>query len=392
MIKDVYLAGCMRTPVGSFCGALEAVSAVDLGIVSVKATLERSGVAANQVEELIFGNVVSASLGPNIARQVTIGAGFDPAVGAVTVNKLCGSGMMSVIMAAQAIQAGDASVIVAGGTESMSRAPYLLEKARTGYRLGNDQIYDSLLKDGLIDPFDGCHMGECAENLAEKYGFTRDAQDSYAIESYKRAQAAASNGETADEIVPVEVKSRRGSVTVDRDEEPARFDEVKFRTLRGAFRKDGTVTAGNASSVNDGAGSTLVFSGEKLESLGIKPDARILGYATHSLEPAWFTLGPVGAVQRLLKKLNLTVDQIDFFEVNEAFSVVPMAAMRDLGITHEKLNVLGGAVALGHPIGASGIRVLATLINVLRKRGGRVGIASLCIGGGEGIAMAIELC
>ena len=392
MIKDVYLAGCMRTPVGSFCGALEAVSAVDLGIVSVKATLERSGVAANQVEELIFGNVVSASLGPNIARQVTIGAGFDPAVGAVTVNKLCGSGMMSVIMAAQAIQAGDASVIVAGGTESMSRAPYLLEKARTGYRLGNDQIYDSLLKDGLIDPFDGCHMGECAENLAEKYGFTRDAQDSYAIESYKRAQAAASNGETADEIVPVEVKSRRGSVTVDRDEEPARFDEVKFRTLRGAFRKDGTVTAGNASSVNDGAGSTLVFSGEKLESLGIKPDARILGYATHSLEPAWFTLGPVGAVQRLLKKLNLTVDQIDFFEVNEAFSVVPMAAMRDLGITHEKLNVLGGAVALGHPIGASGIRVLATLINVLRKRGGRAGIASLCIGGGEGIAMAIELC
>jgi acetyl-CoA C-acetyltransferase len=392
MIKDVYLAGCMRTPVGSFCGALETVSAVDLGIVSVKATMERSGVAANQVEELVFGNVVSASLGPNIARQVTIGVGFDPAVGAVTVNKLCGSGMMSVIMAAQTIQAGDADVIVAGGTESMSRAPYLLEKARTGYRLGNGQIHDSLLRDGLIDPYEGCHMGECAENLAEKFGFSRDAQDSYAIDSYRRAQVAASNGETADEIAPVEVESRKGSVLVDRDEEPARLDKVKFRTLRGAFRKDGTVTAGNASSINDGAGSTLVLSGEKSQSLGIKPDARILGYATHSLDPAWFTLGPVGAIRKLLKKLELTVGQVDLFEVNEAFSVVPMAAMRELGIGHEKLNVMGGAVALGHPIGASGIRVLATLINALRKRGGRVGVASLCIGGGEGIAMAIKLC
>lgn len=392
MIKDVYLAGCVRTPVGSFCGALEAVSAVDLGITSVKATLERSGVGADQVEELLYGNVVGASLGPNVARQVTIGAGFDPAVGAATVNKLCGSGMMTVIMAAQAIQTGDAGVIMAGGTENMSRAPYLLEKARTGYRLGNSQVYDSLLRDALIDPYDDCHMGECAENLAEKYSFSREAQDDYAIESYNRARAAASNGEAADEIVPVEIKTRKGSVTVDQDEEPARFNEAKFRTLRGAFRKGGTVTAGNASSINDGAGSTLVLSKEKVELLGIKPDARILGYATHSLEPAWFTLGPVGALQKLLKKLDLTVDQVDFFEVNEAFAVVPMAAMRDIGIAHEKLNVLGGAVAIGHPIGASGVRVLATLINVLRKRGGKVGIASLCIGGGEGIAMAIELC
>jgi len=392
MIKDVYLAGCVRTPVGSFCGALEAVSAVDLGITSVKATLERSGVGADQVEELLYGNVVGASLGPNVARQVTIGAGFDPAVGAATVNKLCGSGMMTVIMAAQAIQTGDAGVIMAGGTENMSRAPYLLEKARTGYRLGNSQVYDSLLRDALIDPYDDCHMGECAENLAEKYSFSREAQDDYAIESYNRARAAASNGEAADEIVPVEIKTRKGSVTVDQDEEPARFNEAKFRTLRGAFRKGGTVTAGNASSINDGAGSTLVLSKEKVELLGIKPDARILGYATHSLEPAWFTLGPVGALQKLLKKLDLTVDQVDFFEVNEAFAVVPMAAMRDIGIAHKKLNVLGGAVAIGHPIGASGVRVLATLINVLRKRGGKVGIASLCIGGGEGIAMAIELC
>jgi acetyl-CoA C-acetyltransferase len=392
MTKDVYLAGCVRTPVGSFCGALDAVSAVELGVTSVKATLERSGVGADQVEELLYGNVVSASLGPNVARQVTIGAGFDPGVGAVTVNKLCGSGMMSVVMAAQAIQAGDAAVIMAGGTESMSRAPYLLEKARTGYRLGNGQVYDSLLRDALIDPYDDCHMGECAENLADKYSFSREAQDDYAIESYKRAQAAASSGEVADEIVPVEIKTRKGSVTVDQDEEPARFNEAKFRTLRGAFRKGGTVTAGNASSINDGAGSTLVVSKEKVDSLGIKPDARILGYATHSLEPAWFTLGPVGALQKLLKKLDLTVDQVDFFEVNEAFAVVPMAAMRDIGISHEKLNVLGGAVAIGHPIGASGVRVLATLINVLRKRGGKVGIASLCIGGGEGIAMAIELC
>jgi len=392
MIKDVYLAGCVRTPVGSFCGALEAVSAVDLGITSVKATLERSGVAADQVEELLYGNVVGASLGPNVARQVTIGAGFDPAVGAATVNKLCGSGMMTVIMAAQAIQTGDAGVIMAGGTENMSRAPYLLEKARTGYRLGNGEVYDSLLRDALIDPYDDCHMGECAENLAEKYSFDREAQDDFAIESYKRAQAAAESGEAADEIVPVEIKTRKGSVIVDKDEEPARFNEAKFRSLRGAFRKGGTVTAGNASSINDGAGSTLVLSKEKVDALGIKPDARILGYATHSLEPAWFTLGPVGALQKLLKKTGLTVDQVDFFEVNEAFAVVPMAAMRDVGIPHDKLNVLGGAVAIGHPIGASGVRVLATLINVLRKRGGKVGVASLCIGGGEGIAMAIELC
>jgi acetyl-CoA C-acetyltransferase len=392
MIKDVYLAGCVRTPVGSFCGALEAVSAVDLGVTSVKATLERSSVGADQVEELLYGNVVSASLGPNVARQVTIGAGFDPAVGAVTVNKLCGSGMMTVAMAAQAIQTGDASVIMAGGTENMSRAPYLLEKARTGYRLGNGEVYDSLLRDALIDPYDACHMGECAENLAEKYSFTREAQDDFAIESYKRAQAAAESGEAADEIVPVEIKTRKGSVIVDKDEEPARFNEAKFRSLRGAFRKGGTVTAGNASSINDGAGSTLVLSKEKVDALGIKPDARILGYATHSLEPAWFTLGPVGALQKVLKKTGLTVDQVDFFEVNEAFAVVPMAAMRDVGIPHDKLNVLGGAVAIGHPIGASGVRVLATLINVLRKRGGKVGIASLCIGGGEGIAMAIELC
>ena len=392
MIKETYLAGCVRTPVGSFCGALEAVSAIDLGVTSVKASLQRAGVDPGQVEQLLYGNVVGASLGPNVARQVTIGAGLDPAVGAATINKLCGSGMMSIVMASQAIQCGDASVVVAGGTENMSRAPYLLEKARTGYRLGNGEVYDSLLRDALIDAYDGCHMGVCAENLADKYEFSREAQDDYAIESYKRAQAAAASGEIADEIVPVEIKSRKGVVTVDTDEEPARFNEEKFRTLRGAFRKDGTVTAGNASSINDGAGATVVLSKEKVDELGIKPDAKILGYATHSLEPAWFTLGPVGAIQGLMKKLDLSVDQVDAFEVNEAFAVVPMAAMRDIGIPHDKLNLFGGAVAIGHPIGASGVRVLATLINVLRKRGGKVGIASLCIGGGEGIAMAIELC
>lgn len=392
MIKNTYLAGCVRTPVGSFGGALESVSAVDLGVTSVKAALQRAGVEAGQVESLLFGNVVGASLGPNPARQVAIRSGFDPAVGAVTVNKLCGSGMMSIIMASQAIQCGDAGVVMAGGTESMSRAPYLLEKARTGYRLGNGELYDSLLRDALIDAYDGCHMGVCAENLADRYKFSREEQDDYAIESYKRALAAAASGEVRDEMVPVEIQSRKGTVTVDQDEEPARFNEAKFRTLRGAFRKDGTVTAGNASSINDGAGATLVLSKEKLDELGVKADARILGYAVHSLEPAWFTLGPVGAVQKLMKQLNLSVDQVDVFEVNEAFSVVPLAAMRDVGIPHDKLNLFGGAVAIGHPIGASGVRVLATLINVLRKRGGKVGIASLCIGGGEGIAMAIELC
>jgi acetyl-CoA C-acetyltransferase len=345
-----------------------------------------------QVESLLYGNVVSASLGPNVARQVAIKSGFDPSVGAVTINKLCGSGMMSIIMASQAIQCGDAGVVMAGGTENMSRAPYLLEKARTGYRLGNGEIFDSLLRDALIDAYDGCHMGVCAENLADRYKFSREEQDDYAIESYRRALAAAASGEVKDEMVPVEIQSRKGTVTVDQDEEPARFNEAKFRTLRGAFRKDGTVTAGNASSINDGAGSTLVLSKEKLDQLGVKADAKILGYSVHSLEPAWFTLGPVGAVQKLMKQLSLTVDQVDIFEVNEAFSVVPLAAMRDVGIPHDKLNLFGGAVAIGHPIGASGVRVLATLINVMRKRGGRIGIASLCIGGGEGIAMAIELC
>jgi acetyl-CoA C-acetyltransferase len=392
MIKETYLAGCVRTPVGSFCGALEGVSAIELGVTSVKASLQRSGVAPGEVETVLYGNVVSASLGPNVAREVTIGAGLDPSVGAVTVNKLCGSGMMTVIMASQAIQCGDASVIMAGGTENMSRAPYLLEKGRTGYRLGNGEVYDSLLRDALIDPYDGNHMGVCAENLADKYKFTREEQDDFAIESYKRAQAAATRGDVRDEMVPVEIKTRKGVVTVDKDEEPARFDEAKFRTLRGAFRKDGTVTAGNASSINDGAGSTLVLSKEKADKLGIKPEAKILGYSVHSLEPAWFTLGPVGAVQKLMKNLSLTVDKVDAFEINEAFAVVPLAAMRDLGIPHDKLNLFGGAVAIGHPIGASGVRVLATLINVLRKRGGKIGIASLCIGGGEGIAMAIELC
>ncbi|MEZ5276550.1 MAG: thiolase family protein [Opitutaceae bacterium] len=392
MIKDTYLAGCVRTPVGSFGGALESVSAVDLGVASVQATLKRTGVDPGQVESVLYGNVVGASLGPNPARQVGIKAGFDPSVGAVTVNKLCGSGMMSIIMASQAIQCGDAGVLMAGGTESMSRAPYLLEKARTGYRLGNGEIYDSLLRDALIDAYDGCHMGVCAENLADRYKFSREEQDDYAIESYRRALAAAASGEVKDEMVPVEVQSRKGTVTVEQDEEPARFNEAKFRTLRGAFRKEGTVTAGNASSINDGAGSTLVLSKDKLDQLGVKADARILGYSVHSLEPAWFTLGPIGAVQKLMKQLNLTVDQVDVFEVNEAFSVVPLAAMRDVGIPHDKLNLFGGAVAIGHPIGASGVRVLATLINVMRKRGGKIGIASLCIGGGEGIAMAIELC
>jgi acetyl-CoA C-acetyltransferase len=235
-------------------------------------------------------------------------------------------------------------------------------------------------------------MGECAEKLAEKYGFTREEQDDFAIESYKRALAAAENGDAAGEIVPVEIKSRKETITVDRDEEPARFNEAKFRTIRGAFKKDGTVTAGNASSINDGAGATVVLSAEKVKALGIKPDARILGFSTHSREPEWFTLAPVGAIQKLLKKLELSVDDIDVFEVNEAFSVVPMAAMRDVGIPHDKLNLFGGAVAIGHPIGASGVRVLATLINVLRKKGGKIGLASLCIGGGEGVAMVIELC
>ncbi len=392
MLKDVFLAGGVRTPIGGFRGSLSSVSAPVLGGLTVSAALERAGVPKEQVNEVIFGNVLSAGLGQNVARQVTIGAGLAPSVGGTTVNKVCGSGLKTVMLAAQGIQCGDAELVVAGGTENMSQAPYLLPQARDGYRMGNGQLVDSMIRDGLWDVYNDIHMGMAGDQCAEKYGFTRQLQDDFAVASYQRAIQAQADGSFADEIVPVEVKQRKSTTLVEADEEPARFNEEKLRSLSPAFGKEGTVSAGNASSINDGAAAILVLSGAKVEELGIAPQAKILGFSTFSREPEWFTLAPVGAVANLLKALDWKAEEVDLFEVNEAFSVVPMAVMKDLNVPHDKMNVHGGAVALGHPIGASGARVLVTLLGALKQRGAKRGIASLCIGGGEGVALAVEMC
>jgi acetyl-CoA C-acetyltransferase len=392
MKNGVYLAGGVRTPIGAFCGAFDSTPAPVLGSTVVQAAIARAGIPKEQVNEVIFGNVVSAGLGQNVARQAAIGAGLSPEVGAVTVNKVCGSGLKSVMLAAQAIKCGDASLIVAGGTENMSRAPYLLEKAREGYRMGNGELVDSMIKDGLWDVYNNIHMGTCGDRCAEKYSFTRQQQDDYAVSSFNRALDATRKGSFAREIEPVTVKVGRESVIINEDETPKRFNEEKLRKLKPAFGLNGTITAGNASSINDGAAALIVIAPEKVAALGLKPQAKILGYSTYSHEPEWFTTAPIGAMDKLMKMLGLDVSKVDLFEINEAFAVVPMAAMRELGISPEKVNVHGGAVALGHPIGASGARTLVTLIHAMQERNARIGINSLCIGGGEAVAMAVELC
>ena len=391
MLKDIVLLGPARTAIGSFNGVFADVPATVLGSEAIKASLSRAGVSADQVDETIMGNVLSAGLGQNPARQASIGAGLPVSVGATTVNKVCGSGLKAVMLAAQAIQVGDASVVVAGGMENMSRAPYLLEKARGGYRLGHGQLVDSILRDGLWDAYGDVHMGTCGDRCAAKYEFSRQQQDDFAVASYQRARAAAASEASAREIVPVAAPAGKSTVSVTEDEGPKRFDEAKLRQLRPAFGKDGTVTAGNASSLNDGAAAVVVTSAERAKSLGVKPVARILGYATSSREPEWFTLAPIGALDKLLKSLKLSVSDVGLFEINEAFGVVAMAAMKDLAIPHEKVNVFGGAVAVGHPIGASGARTLVTLLNAMRERNAHVGVTTLCIGGGEAVAMAVEL-
>lgn len=379
----IYLIGGVRTPIGAFCGAFESVPAPMLGGVAVRATVARAGIPADQIDEVIFGNVISAGLGQNVARQAALGGGLSNSVGATTVNKVCGSSLKAVMLAAQSIQCGDASAIVAGGTENMSRAPYLLEKARSGYRMGDGELIDSMIRDGLWDVYHNVHMGSCGDRCAEKYHFTREQQDEYAAMSFKRAIEATAKGIFAAEIEPVQVKVGRETITVSEDENLKKFNEEKLRKLRPAFSEKGTITAGNASSINDGAAALVVVSTEKVKELGLKPQARILGYATYAQEPEWFTTAPIGAIAKLLKALSLRASEVDLFEVNEAFSVVPMAAMKDLGIPHEKLNVHGGAVALGHPIGASGARTLVTLLNAMKQRGARIGVNSLCLGGGD---------
>jgi acetyl-CoA C-acetyltransferase len=389
--SNIYLAGGAYTPMGGFNGAFAEVSAPKLGSVSIRKTLERTGLKPGDVDEVYFGNCISAGLGQSVARQAALGAGLPPSCGAVTLNKMCGSGMRAIVFASQAIRAGDASCLIAGGTENMTQAPYLLTKGRSGYRLGHGQVLDAMLRDGLLNAYDDRHMGVFAEICAKKYGFTREQQDDYAIASFKRALAAQDAGYFKNVIAPVEVVSKRGTVVVDRDEEPAKFVEAKFRELKPVFDPHGTITAGNASAISDGASSIAVLSEARAKALGVPVQARVIGHATASQEPEWYTTAPVAALRRLSDKLNLKLSDVELFEINEAFAPVVLYAMKELELPHAKVNIFGGAIAMGHPIGSSGSRIVVSLINALKITGKKLGVACLCIGGGEASALALEI-
>lgn len=389
-MADAFIVSGVRTPIGALNGSLAEVPASQLGAVCIKEALSRAGVAAEDVDEVIMGNVVGAGQGQNPARQAAIRSGLPDSVGGTTVNKVCGSGLKSVMLAAQGIRLGDIRVAVAGGMESMSRAPYLLPGARSGYRLGNGELVDSVVYDGLWDVYSDVHMGTYGDRCAEKVGLTRQDQDDFAVLSYTRARQAQADGVFQSEIVPVSFQVRRNEVVVSDDEGPGKFNEEKLRGLRPAFGGDGTVTAGNASSINDGGAAVVVASDSVCDEKGVTPKARIVGMSTHSRQPEWFTLAPIGAIEKLLEQTGWTVDSTDVFEINEAFAAVTLAAQRELNIPAEKVNLYGGAVSLGHPIGCSGTRILVTLLNALERTGTRRGIAALCIGGGEGVAMAVE--
>jgi len=390
-MRQVVIAGAVRTPIGNLNGALNTVSATSLGSCVIREALRRANVPPEVVDEVIMGNVLTAGVGQAPARQAAKGAGLSDSVSATTINKVCGSGLKAVMLACQAIQAGDAEVVVAGGMESMSRAPYLLEKARSGYQVGHGELVDSMIKDGLWDVYGNLSMGACAELCAAKYQFSRELQDDFAVQSYTRALKAQQEGWFREEIVEVEVPGKPKPLQVRDDERLTRFDEPKLRRLPPAFQKDGTVTAGNASGMNDGAAAMVVLSEERADSLGIKPQARIVGYTQKAVAPEWFTIAPIQAITALLSKLKLDARQIDLYEVNEAFAVVTMAALKELRLDPDRVNIHGGAVALGHPIGGSGARILTTLLYALKRTGGKRGIASPCIGGGESVAVAVEL-
>jgi acetyl-CoA C-acetyltransferase len=390
-MRNVVIVAAARTPIGSFQGELAQVAAPRLGSVAIRAAVGRARVSGDAIGEVYMGCVLPAGLGQAPARQASIGGGIPASVGAVTVNKVCGSGLKAVVFGANAIATGEHDLVVAGGMESMSNAPYLLPKAREGYRLGHAQVIDSMIQDGLWDAYGNVHMGECAELCAREKKISREEQDAFAAESYRRAIEAQANGRFKDEIVPVEIVQRKGppKIVVE-DEEPRRGDVAKLATLRPAFQKDGTITAGNASSINDGAAALVLASEEAASAGGLTPLARIVGVATFAQAPEWFTTAPAGAIERLLRKLRWRAGDVDRWEINEAFAVVSIANNRALGLDPARVNVWGGAVALGHPIGASGARVLVTLLAALAADGGKRGIASLCIGGGEGIALAVE--
>ncbi|MFO3705051.1 thiolase family protein [Xanthomonas codiaei] len=390
-MSDIVIVAAKRTAIGSFLGQFNGVPAPALAAAAIEGALAQSGVAPADVSEVIVGCVLPANLGQAPARQAAIAAGIPTSTGATTINKVCGSGMKAIMFGHDLIKAGSASIVVAGGMESMSNAPHLLPNSRTGNRYGNFQAVDHMAWDGLTNPYDGQAMGVFGEATAEKFGFSRADQDAFAIASVERAQAAQHSGAFAEEIVPFTVTTRKGETIVDRDEQPGKSDVAKIPTLKPAFKKDGTVTAASSSSISDGAAITVLMSAEDAQRRGVTPLARIVGHVTHSQAPEWFTTAPVAAIQSLLGKIGWQLDQVDLFEINEAFAVVAMAPIKELGISHDKVNVHGGACALGHPIGASGARLVVTLVNALRTRAGKRGIATLCIGGGEATAIAIEL-
>ncbi|SFG31884.1 acetyl-CoA C-acetyltransferase [Novosphingobium sp. CF614] len=380
-----------RTPMGGMQGAFAEVSATDLGATAVKAAVERAGVSGEDIERIYMGCVLPAGLGQAPARQAALKAGLPKSVQATTVNKVCGSGMQTVIMGAEALAAGSLDLVIAGGMESMTNAPYLSKKHRSGARIGHDTLYDHMFLDGLEDAYEGGSMGSFAQVTADEYQLTRDAQDEYAIESLRRAQEAIASGAFKDEIAPVTVKTRKGEVVVDVDEQPGKGNPDKIRTLKPAFAKDGTITAASSSSISDGAAAMVLTRRSVAAAKGLVPVATVVGVAAHAQEPAKFTTAPVGAIAKLMEKTGWQIADVDLFEVNEAFACVAMFAMHDLGIPHDKVNIHGGATALGHPIGASGTRIIVTLINTLKEKGLKKGVASLCIGGGEATAVAIEL-
>ena len=389
--QQAVIVSAVRTPMGSFNGVFGSVPATKLGSIAIVEALNRIHVPKERVEDVYMGCVLSAGLGQAPARQASIGAGIPNSVGATTVNKVCGSSLKTLIMAAQAIALGEARIVVAGGMENMTRAPYLLEKARQGYRLGHAELVDSLVKDGLWDVYNNFHMGHGGELCAAKYRLTRRELDDFALESYRRAQAAIATGIFKREIVPVDVPQRKGApLTITEDEEPNRVNLSKLRELKPVFQEDGVLTVGNSPSCNDGAAALVVMAEEEAAQLGLTPMVRIVGYAGAALAPEWFTMAPVEAIKLVLKKTGLSLGDIDLFEINEAFSAVSLAINRELGLDHERVNVNGGGVALGHPIGATGARILTTLLYAMEARGARRGLASLCIGGGEALAVVVE--
>lgn len=391
-MNDVVIVAAARTPMGAFQGAFKEIPAPELGAVAIRAALHRAGLSADSVSEVLMGCVLTAGLGQAPARQAALKAGLPNGTPCTTIGKVCGSGMKAVMIGHDAILAGSAEIIIAGGMESMTGAPYLMSKGRSGYRMGHAQIHDSMMLDGLEDAYEaGRSMGTFGELCAAKYQFTREAQDAFASASVQRAQHAIQQGAFVEEIAPVTVRDRAGETIVSIDEGPGKIKLEKIPMLKPAFKKDGTITAASSSSINDGAAALVLMRASKAVSLGLKPLAKIVGHSAYAQEPAWFTTAPVGAVKKLFERLGWHAADVDLYEINEAFAVVPMAMMRELDIPHDRVNVNGGACALGHPIGASGARILVTLLHALKQRGGKLGIATLCIGGGEGTAIAIEM-